>query len=584
MSTPDTVVFGSAGFIGRALVARLLEQGHSVAAAVRPGTGARLLSWLDGRDLDLERLTVLDCDITDPGLGALGAAALDDVRDVYNCAARFSFGLDPAEARAVNIDGALHVLRWSADRPRLRRLVHITGYRVTVPDSAEHDYAVGAYGASKFEADAVLREQAAAAGVPLTIANPSSVLGPGQYIGLAELVRDLWHGTLPALPGDSQTLLPILDLDYFLDFLTLLPRQPDTAGRSYTVLDPATPPLPEMIGLLARHLHVRAPRLTLPVGLVARLPRRLTGVDAERLAFIAGDRYDTSAADAVAARAGLVQPAAETVLREWANHLVSSRFGATEADPAAGFDHGLWVSGDRHTPEYVLLHGLPTDSEAWHGIRTLLDAPTLAADLPGLGRSAPRPAGPDRWLDDLMAPIEGRPVLAGHSLGCVPVLRYATAHPDRVAGVVLVAPAFLQRGGSRLARTPIATALLRRLPSARLATLLGIPAGPALESARANLRRPRVARRTVAALRAAGRPGAHATARRLLDELRVPVHVVTGSGDPLTAQVTAPVTEIPGAGHYPHLTHPEQVARILDSVGKDFTDRARRREETAAGR
>ncbi|MFI2231838.1 alpha/beta fold hydrolase [Nocardia testacea] len=584
MSTPDTVVFGAAGFIGRALVARLLEQGHHVAAAVRPGTEARLLSWLHGKDFDRERLTVLGCDITDPGLGALGAAPLEDVRDVYNCAARFSFGLDPTEARAVNLDGALHVLHWSAGRPRLRRLVHITGYRVTVPESAEHDYTVSAYGASKFEADAILRDQAAAAAVPLTVANPSTVLGPGQYIGLAELVRDLWEGALHALPGDAQTLLPILDLDYFVDFLTLLPQQPDTAGRSYTVLDPDSPPLPELVGLLARHMHVRAPRLTLPVGLVARLPGRLTGVDAERLTFIAGDRYDTSAADAVAARAWLVRPAAETVLREWADHLVSSRFGATEADPAAGFEHGLWVSGERRTPEYVLLHGLPTDSEAWREVRTLLDAPTLAADLPGLGRSAPYPAGPDRWLDDLMAPVEGRPILVGHSLGCVPALRYATAHPDRVAGVVLVAPAFLQRGGSRLARTPIATALLRRLPPARLAALLGIPAGPALESASANLRRPRVARRTVAALRAAGRPGAHATARRLLDELRVPVHLVTGSADPLTTAVTAPVTEIAGAGHYPHLTHPEQVARVLDSVRKEFADRAGRPEATAAGR
>ncbi|WP_369690236.1 alpha/beta fold hydrolase, partial [Nocardia sienata] len=91
-----------------------------------------------------------------------------------------------------------------------------------------------------------------------------------------------------------------------------------------------------------------------------------------------------------------------------------------------------------------------------------------------------------------------------------------------------------------------------------------------------------VARRTVAALRAAGRPDAHATARRLLDELRVPVHLVTGSGDPLTTAVTAPVTEIAGAGHYPHLTHPEHLARILASIRDDFA--AGRPAPTAPGR
>ncbi|NUS92798.1 MAG: alpha/beta fold hydrolase, partial [Nocardia sp.] len=506
MNPPDTVVFGAAGFIGRALVARLLAQGRTVAAAVRPGSAPRFRSWLADRDLDRSRLTVFDCDITDPELGALGAAHLDGVRDVYNCAARFSFGLDPAVARAVNIDGAVRVMRWSANRPHLRRLVHITGYRVTVPDSAEHDYAVGAYGASKFEADAVLREQAAAAGVPLTIANPSSVLGPGQYIGMAELVRDLWNGALPALPGDAETLLPIVDLGYFTEFLTLLPEDPDTAGRSYTVLDPASPPLPAMIRLLAEHMHVRAPRFSIPISLVARLPRMLTGVDRERLAFVAGDRYDTAAADAVAERAGLTAPPAEAVLRAWADHLVSSRFGTAQADPAAGFDHGLWVSGERQRPDFVLLHGLPTDSEAWREVRALVDTPTLAADLPGLGRSAPATGDPDRWLDDLMAPVTGRPILVGHSLGCVPVLRYATAHPDRIAGVVLVAPAFLQPRGPRFLRTPIATALLRRLSPERLAAALRIPPGPAIESAHANLRRPGVARRTAAALRAASRP------------------------------------------------------------------------------
>lgn len=572
MHTPDTVVFGAAGFIGRALVARLLEQGRTVAAAVRPGSASRLLSWLDERDLDRSRLTVLDCDITDPGLGALGAAPLPEVRDVYNCAALFSFGLDPEIARVVNIDGAVRVLHWSANRPHLRRLVHITGYRVTVPDSAEHDYAVGAYGASKFEADAVLREQAVAAAVPLTIANPSSVLGPGQYIGLAEMVRDLWNGVLPALPGDAETFLPILDLGYFVDFLTLLPEQPETAGESYTVLDPASPSLPEMIRLLADHMNVRAPRFTIPVSLVSRLPRRLTGVDRERLAFIAGDRYDTSAADAVAERGGLTAPAAATVLRAWADHLVSSRFGAVAADSAAGFHHGLWISGERRTPEFVLLHGLPTDSEAWREVRDLVGASTLAADLPGLGRSAPDTGDPDRWLDDLMAPVTSRPILVGHSLGCLPVLRYATAHPDRIAGVVLVAPAFLQPRGSRLLRTPIVATLLRRLSAARLATALQIPLGPAIESARANLRRPGVARRTAAALRAASRPRAHTVARRLLDELTVPVRIVTGSGDPLATAVTAPVTEIDGAGHYPHLTHPDRVAPILDSVRREFAE------------
>jgi len=570
MSTPDSVVFGAAGFIGRALVARLLHRGHTVAAALRPGSAGRLTSWLDEHGVERERLTVLDCDITEPGLGEVAGLDTAGIRDVYNCAARFTFGIDAGLARAVNIDGALHILDWCTRLPELRRLVHITGYRVTVPDSAEHDYAVGAYGASKFEADAIVRERAANAGIALTVANPSTVVGPGQYIGLAELVRDLWYGRLPALPGSARTLLPILDLDYFVDFLLALPRDPDTAGRSYTVLDPATPPLPELMRILAEYLHVRAPRFTIPTGLVARLPQRLTGVDRERLAFVAEDRYDTSAADTVAATAGLTMPPVGDVLRKWADHLVSSRFGDTEPDPSAGFTDGLWVSGEGRTPDLVLLHGLPTDSEAWRAVTAATTASTYTADLPGLGRSAPGGSPAHFRPDRLMASVTTRPILVGHSLGCLPVLRYAAAHPDRISGIVLVAPAFLQSRASWFTRLPLTALVLRRLTPERLSAALGLPSGPAIDSASANLSRPGVARRTVAALRTASRPDQRAAARRLLAAVTVPVHVITGSRDPLETPVPAPTTVIEGAGHYPHLTHPDQVAEVLDSVRNVF--------------
>lgn len=570
MSTPDSVVFGAAGFIGRALVARLLHRGHTVAAALRPGSANRLTGWLDEHGVARERLTVLDCDITDPGLGEVAGLDTAAVRDVYNCAARFSFGLGAGPARAVNIDGALHILDWYTGLPAPRRLVHITGYRVTVPDSAEHDYAVGGYGASKFEADAILRERAAAAGIALTVANPSTVLGPGQYIGLAELVRDLWYGRLPALPGNARTLLPILELDYFVDFLIALPDNPDTAGRSYTVLDPASPPLPELMRILAEHLRVRAPLFTIPTGLVARLPRWLTGVDRERLAFLAEDRYDTSAADEVAAAAGLTMPPAEEVLRNWADHLVSSRFGSAEADPSDSFADGLWVSGDRRTPDLVLLHGLPTDSDAWRAVTAATTASTYTADLPGLGRSAPGGSPVHFRPDRLMASVTTRPVLIGHSLGCLPVLRYAAAHPDRISGIVLVAPAFLQSRASWATRLPGTALVLRHLGPERLAATLGVPSGPAIDSASANLSRPGVARRAVAALRTASRHEERAAARRLLAQITVPVHIVTGSHDPLELPVPLPTTVIEGAGHHPHLTHPDRVAEVLDTVRNLF--------------
>ncbi|MEV6521343.1 SDR family oxidoreductase [Longispora sp. NPDC051575] len=610
--SPDSIVLGAAGFIGRSLVAELLDRGDHVAAALRSGSAARLTDWLDERGADRTRLTVVTCDITRPGLGL--PAGLEEVRDVYNSAAAFAWGLTAETAQRVNVTGALHVLDWAASRPALRRLVHITGYRAALKDNS----ATGGYESSKLEADTALTARAVATGVPLTIANPSSVIGPGQYIGLADIVADLWRGRLPALPGGRDTFVPVVTVDYFARFLASLPGRAETAGRSYTVLDDATPNLPDLVRMLAAHLGVPAPRFQVPVGLVRRLPRALTGVEPETLTFLSDDRYDTTAADAHARVVGLRMPPVEEALRDWADHLVGSRFGAVPGGGAGGFHDGMWVTGDREEPGQVLLHGVPVDGDSWADVAGALGSRPLRADLPGLGRSAPdagrkrstpgpggetsgrgrsapgtvgdqsgpegsaprtdsdvagrRSAeGPPEWLVELMRPVRTRPVLVAHSLSCDPAIRFALAYPERISKLVLVAPAFLQARAGRLARSGLAAALLRRMSTARLATVLGVPDGPAVAGAAANLRRPGVARRTVAALRAASEPGRRAAARQLLRQVTVPVEIIVGERDPLVDYAGWPVSVVAGAGHYPQISHPAEVARLVRAAGARHT-------------
>ncbi|MFI6390630.1 alpha/beta fold hydrolase [Nonomuraea sp. NPDC050540] len=548
----DAIVFGASGFIGRHLVAELLARGQRVAAAVREDT---LTAWLEARGVVTGGLSVVTADITRPLAGLPGA------RDVYNTAGRYAFGLTRQAARAANVAGALNVLDWAATLPDLRRLVHVSGYRVSAASGPPDYAALGAYEASKIEGDLAVRAGAARLGVPLTIANPSAVIGPGQYIGPATLVRDLWNGRLPALPGGPATFVPVVAAGYFARFLAEVPAGP--AGEHYWVLDDDTPHLPELIGLIAAHLGVRAPRRSIPAGLLRRLPRALTGADPETLSFLSAERYPTASAQAFAARAGLRTPPVEDVLRAWADDLVGTRFGAaTPALSPYGF-HDVagsrtWIIGERHRPAYVLLHGLPMNADLWAPLLAHLDGPVLAPDLPGLGRSAPA-ASTDAWMEDLMGPVGTRPVLVAHSLACGPALRFAAGHPERVGALVLLAPAFLQAPGARITRSGLAVATLRRMPAARLAGMLGVPEGPEVASATADLRRPGVARRVVAALRTA--VAEREQSRALLKRAGVPVQIVTGSADPLTVTAGHPVTEIAGAGHYPQLTHPIEVAR-----------------------
>ncbi|WP_345005221.1 SDR family oxidoreductase [Streptosporangium album] len=560
-------MFGAAGFIGRWTMLHLLDQGRTVAAVVRePARGrmgasaeGELRAWLQDHGVAAERLAVVTGDLTD-GAG-LGLSAADDerlagVRDVFNTAAIYRFGLRRQEARAVNVEGALNVLRWGATRPGLRRLVHVPGYRVGLSPQARYPLpeaelmrlyrGKGAYEGSKVEGDAAVRVVAAQLGVPLTVVNPSSVIGHSttgetdQYIGLAELVRDLWTGRLPALPGTARTFVPVVAVDHFAKFMAAIPEHDPEPGRLHWVLDENTPDLPDMIRLLAGHLGVRAPRTLVPVALIRRLPTALTGANPETLAFLTEDRYDTASAERVAEAAGLRQPPVETALRRWADRLVADRFGTASAVLPGGFHEvagsRTYAAGDRTSPDFVLLHGLPLDGESWQGVLSEPDeAPTLVTDLPGLGRSAPTAATPLDWLTDLLAPVRTRPVIVAHSA-------------DRLATSLLGSSGASSDGAHR-----------------------------AIASAAAQLHRPGVARRTAHWLRAANHPTERATLQALLSGTKpvsVPVHIVAGQLDLLVGDPgPATVTTIPATGHHPHLTHPSAIAAIMRRIAGGSTRR-----------
>lgn len=571
----DAIVFGATGFVGRSLVAELLGRGQRVAAVVRNDT---LTPWLADQDADMSGLVTVTGDITRPLTG------LPSARTVYNTAARYAFGLEVEEARATNVTGALNVLEWAATLPGLLRLVHVSGYRVSA-SSGPPDYSrLGAYEASKLEGDLAVRARARELDVPLTIANPSSVIGPGQYIGLAALVENLWNGRLPALPGGPDVFVPIVTVNYFARFLAEIPASsrasshaPSHAsshasppGENYWVLDDTTPVLPELIGIIAEHMGVRAPSRSVPVGLLRRLPRKVTRAEPETLSFLSADRYPTASATAFAASTGLEMPPAADALRTWADDLVAARFGAASPWTRPYGFHSVagtrtWVTGERHRPDHVLLHGLPMNADLWAPLAARLPGAVLAPDMPGSGRSAASSSVPvDEWLTALMSPIQTRPTLIAHSFACGPALRFAAEHPDRVSRLVLVSPAFLQKPGSRLTRSFVAAPVLRRMSVPRLARTLGLPETPEVASAVADLRRPGAARRVITSLRAA-----HARreqTRTLLAQMSIPVEIVVGAADPLSMDVDHPVTEIAGAGHYPQLTHPAQVAHHLTEV------------------
>jgi nucleoside-diphosphate-sugar epimerase len=334
----SALVLGASGFLGRWLVTELLDQGVRTTAAIRSATsGQALVSWLEDHGVATGDLELLAVDLRVDGLG-IGTDALPEVHEVYNVAGAYAFGMSQQEARAANVETARRAVEVSA-RLGVQRLVHVSGYRVGGQDPASVPWSprrvsseygrLGAYEASKVEGDAVVQAAAQELGVPLTIANPSTVIGHSvtgeseQTFGLATTVLDLVAGRLRAIPGSSSLFVPVVTVDYLARFMVLLPTLDHTTGASYWVLDPDTPPFPEVLRLIGAHHQVGVPRLRLPVSMVRLLPSAITHAHPETRSFLSTDRYPTGPAEALARAHGLHHPDVAVSLCRWSDHLAS---------------------------------------------------------------------------------------------------------------------------------------------------------------------------------------------------------------------------------------------------------------------
>ena len=103
-------------------------------------------------------------------------------------------------------------------------------------------------------------------------------------------------------------------------------------------------------------------------------------------------------------------------------------------------------------PPIVLCHGITaTRRYVVHGSRVLERAGhrVLSYDARGHGESDPAPPGQGYGYPELVGDLEqvvagalgeARFVLAGHSMGAHTAVAYALAHPERVAGLVVIGP------------------------------------------------------------------------------------------------------------------------------------------------
>jgi pimeloyl-ACP methyl ester carboxylesterase len=263
------------------------------------------------------------------------------------------------------------------------------------------------------------------------------------------------------------------------------------------------------------------------------------------------------------------------------------------------------------TVTFALLHGFGASSRSWEetlpwlserGLAVAYDRPAFGlTDRPMPPFAAGNPYGPGAQVDTAIAVLDAlgaeRAVLFGHSAGGSIALATALAHPDRVAGLVLIAPAVYEGGGAPgWSRPLLFTPQLQRIGPVILRGLGGEQGTAFLRSSWADparipdatweaYRRPLQVEGWDAALWELVKASRESDLTARLAAVQVPVLIVTGLQDAivppeqserLVADLRgvpggARFASLPGCGHLPHEECPEAfraaVTSFADSVG-----------------
>jgi nucleoside-diphosphate-sugar epimerase len=283
------LVTGADGFVGRALVLRLRNDGHAVVAAVRRPDGPG---------------TVAVGDIAGDGDWS---TALSDVDVVVHLAARThvmrEWHADPmTEFRRVNVTATLRLAQ-AAAVARVQRFVFVSSIKVNGAGGAERclvesdDPRPGEpYDISKWEAERSLVELGNATGMQITRVRPALVVGPGAKGNLLRLMRLVDLGIpLPLSRIDNGRNM--VALENLCELLSLCATEAQAANQLYLAADAEPISTPDLLHYIAKGLGRKALLFRMPASML-RIAARMTGSTAELERMISSLRVSSEHARA----------------------------------------------------------------------------------------------------------------------------------------------------------------------------------------------------------------------------------------------------------------------------------------------
>lgn len=211
----NCLVTGAAGFIGSALVDRLVHDGHRVRAVLHFTRPLR-------QDPRVEYVTA---DITDP---SSLPAVIHSIDIVFHCAALVKDFGSKKGILAVNLTGTKNLI--DACDAKIQKFIYLGHlHNITTAHT-------GAYSVSKALAEQYLLEQHRTKHVPGCIIRPGNVYGPGATTWVVRPLNAIRQGRIALIENGSGLFLHTY-IDNLVDALVATIDAPDITGEIIDVTD-----------------------------------------------------------------------------------------------------------------------------------------------------------------------------------------------------------------------------------------------------------------------------------------------------------------------------------------------------------
>ncbi|WP_273828218.1 MULTISPECIES: UDP-glucose 4-epimerase family protein [Pseudomonas] len=271
MTAPKVLVTGASGFVGEALVFRLLvDKKFNPIAAARSAT--RLHGLCPVVPFDLSRAKILP--------------ALDDIQVIVHAAARVHVMNENAvdalsEFRKVNVEGTLKLAQYAV-ASGVKRFIFISSIKVngesTLPgkpfNADDHPNPQDPYGISKYEAEEALKQLGRDTGMEVVIIRPPLVYGPGVKANFLSMLSWL-NKEMPLPLGSVRNQRSLVAIENLMSLIVTCIDHPAAANQIFLVSDGEDLSTTQLLYRLSKALGKPARLLPLPEWLLKFVASRL---------------------------------------------------------------------------------------------------------------------------------------------------------------------------------------------------------------------------------------------------------------------------------------------------------------------